>query len=497
MSMTALTADSSAPVGLDGDAAYSAIVSRDRRFDGRLWFGVTSTGIYCRPVCPAQTPLRANVRFFAVPAAAVSAGFRACKKCRPDSAPGSRHWDHRHDLTAQALRLIADGLVDDAGVAGLAARLHVSERHLHRTLIAQVGAGPLQLAQSRRAQTARMLLEQTDLPISDVAFAAGFSSIRQFNDVIKREFGSAPSSLRRPTAPALAAADPMLVLRLRIRPPYDTEQVGEFLAARAISGLEVHTRTATGWMHRRMVTLPTRPACIEVSVLDDHVLVRSDGDVRDTTHLVRKVAQWLDLNADPDSINDVLGRDEVLEPLVTARPGIRVPTTVDPWETLVRAIVGQQVSVGGATTVLGRLVAATRSQDEPGLVAFPTADVVAGLGVDHIAQLGMPGARARTIAGVAEAVATGRIDLRNPDATALRVALLSMPGVGPWTVDYVQMRGLGDPDAFPETDLILKQNARRLGLPENPRALAIYSRNWSPWRAYAAHHIWSLPKEQR
>jgi 3-methyladenine DNA glycosylase/8-oxoguanine DNA glycosylase len=209
------------------------------------------------------------------------------------------------------------------------------------------------------------------------------------------------------------------------------------------------------------------------------------------------VQQWLDLNADPESINDVLSRDDALRPLVESRPGMRVPTTVDPWETLIRAIVGQQVSVSGATTVLGRLVAATRPDDEAGLAAFPTADAVAQLGVDRIAQLGMPGARARTIASVAEAIALRNIDLRDPDTAALRSSLLAMPGLGPWTVDYVRMRGLGDPDAFPETDLILKQNAKRLGLPDNARALANYSRVWSPWRAYAAHHLWSLPKEQR
>ena len=494
--MTSAAPQTTALIGLDGDAAYQAIVSRDRRFDGRLWFGVTSTGIYCRPVCPAQTPLQANVRFFAVQAAAVSSGFRACKRCRPDSAPGSRHWDHRHDLTAKALRLIADGLVDDAGVAGLAATLHVSERHVHRTLVAEVGASPLQLAQSRRAQTARMLLEQTDLTVSDVAFAAGFSSLRQFNDVIKREFGAPPSELRTPVGSALAATDRLLVLRLRYRPPYDATQMGEFLAARAIPGLEVHTASTSGWVHRRVIQLPARPASVDVSVHDGHVLVRSDCDVRDTAQLVRKVRQWLDLNADPDSINHVLRRDETMRRLVDARPGMRVPTTVDPWETLVRAIVGQQVSVSGATTVLGRLVAATSASTPDNLVAFPDAASVAELGSDRIAKLGMPGARARTIFGAADAVAHGRIDLRNPDVESLRAELLAMPGLGPWTVNYLQMRGLGDPDAFPETDLIIKQNARRLGLPDSPRQLAAHANRWSPWRAYAAHHIWSIPKEQ-
>ena len=495
--MTGLSAGAIVPTGLESDAAYQVIVSRDRRFDGRLWFGVTSTGIYCRPVCSAQTPRQSNVRFFAVPAAAVSAGFRACKRCRPDSAPGSRHWDHRQDLTAKALRLIADGVVDESGVAGLASALHVSERHVHRTLIAEVGAGPLQLAQSRRAQTARMLLEQTDMSIADIAFASGFSSLRQFNDVMKREFGAPPSHLRTSPRSTLAAADPLLVLRLRFRPPYDADHVGEFLAARAISGLEVHSFTASGWAHRRMVRLPSRAAAVEVSVSDDHVLVRSDADLRDTSVLVRRVRKWLDLDADPESINHVLERDRHLGPRVRSRPGIRVPTTVDPWETLVRAIVGQQVSVSGATTVLGRLTAATSSDSDSELVAFPTAADVAALGVDRIAALGMPGSRARTIANVATAIAVGEVDLDQPDTESLGSQLLAMRGIGPWTVSYLQMRGLGDPDAFPETDLILRQNAGRLGLPEQARELAQHAQKWSPWRAYAAHHIWSLPKEQR
>ncbi|MEO6822857.1 MAG: Ada metal-binding domain-containing protein, partial [Candidatus Nanopelagicales bacterium] len=234
------------PAGLDIEAAYRALQSRDRRFDGRIWVGVTSTGIYCRPVCPAQTPKRANVRFFAAPAAAVGAGFRACKRCRPDTAPGTRQWDHRGDLAAQALRLIGEGAVDDGGVAGLANRLHVTPRHLSRVLLAEVGATPLALALSRRAQTARMLVDQTALPLTDVAFAAGFSSIRAFNDVMRREFGCPPSQLRRTVAPDLRADDPALVLRLRFREPYDAAAVGAFLAARAVPSLELH-RPGSCW----------------------------------------------------------------------------------------------------------------------------------------------------------------------------------------------------------------------------------------------------------
>ena len=480
------------PRELDAQAAYDVIASRDSRFDGRLWFGVTTTGIYCRPVCPAQTPRQENVRYFAVPAAAVSAGFRACKRCRPDSAPGSRHWDHRQDLTAQALKLIADGMVDDAGVSGLAAALHVSERHIHRMLVADVGVGPQALAQSRRAQTARLLLEQTDLTVSEIAFASGFSSLRQFNDVIKREFGSAPTSIRKVANPKLMAADPMLVLRLRFRPPYDRDLVGQFLAARAIPQVERHERDGDDWTHTRMIWLAARPAVVAVSVQDDHVLVRANNDVRDTAQLVRIIRRWLDLDADPNAINSVLGRDSILGPLTQMRPGMRVPTTVEPWETLLRAIVGQQVSVAGATTVLGRLVGAAHGTVHDDLVAFPTVTQVAALTVGDIASCGMPGARAQTISTIANQIAAGDVDLRNGDLEDLGKRLLKVRGIGPWTVDYFRMRGLGDPDAFPETDLILKQNAQRSGLVESSHKLLDRATAWRPWRAYAAHHLWNL-----
>ncbi len=481
--------------GLDAAALYQLLVSRDQRFDGRLWFGVTSTGIYCRPVCPAQKPRQENVRYFAVPAAAVSAGFRACKRCRPDSAPGSRHWDHRQDLTGRALRLIGDGLVDDSGVAGLAAALHVSERHLHRTLVADVGVGPLALAQSRRAQTARLLLEQTELPVSEIAFASGFSSLRQFNDVIKREFGGAPSTLRTSAVPHMKAADPRLVLRLKFRPPYDRDLVGQFLAARAIPGVEAHLGGPHGWTHSRTVRLSSGVSEINVGITDDHVVVRANNDIRDTGQLVRVIRRWLDLDADVETINNVLSRDARLAALVSRHPGMRVPTTVDPWETLLRAIVGQQVSVAGATTVLGRLVGRAHGSQPEGLSAFPTAAQVGALEVGDIAACGMPGARAQTIATLAQQVTDGELDLRDTEVNTICQQLRRIRGIGPWTVDYFRMRGLADPDAFPETDLVLKQNAQRVGLDPGPRALLDRASGWRPWRAYAAHHLWNLPKE--
>jgi len=485
-----------APAGLDVAAAYAALAARDRRFDGRLWFGVTSTGVYCRPVCPAQTPKAANVRFFASPAAAVSSGFRACRRCRPDSAPGSRHWDHRGDLAARALRLIADGAVDDGGVSGLARSLHVSERHLHRTLVAEVGAGPLHLAVSRRAQTARLLIEQTPLPLTEVAFAAGFSSIRQFNDVMRREFGLPPSQLRRSPAAPLAASDPSLVLRLRLRPPYDADAVGEFLAARAVDGLEAHEATRRGWAHRRVLPLPTRPAVVGIEFVDEHVVVRSDADLRDTAALVHRVRRWLDLDAEPATIGAALSADAVLAPLVADRPGLRVPTTVDAWETVVRAIVGQQVSVAGARTLLGRIVRDLATTDVGDLRAFPTPGEVVDAGADRVAAIGMPAARARSLHAVAAAVADGTIDLRSGDLDEVGDALLAVPGIGPWTVSYVRLRALGDPDVLPETDLGIRHGAAALGLPHAPRALAERARAWSPWRSYAAQHLWTRPEEK-
>ncbi|MFN8158069.1 MAG: Ada metal-binding domain-containing protein [Candidatus Nanopelagicales bacterium] len=481
-----------APAGLDVDAAYQALAARDRRFDGRIWFGVTSTGVYCRPVCPAQTPKAANVRFFASPAAAVSSGFRACKRCLPDSAPGSRHWDHRGDLAARALRLIAEGAVDDGGVAGLARTLHVSERHVHRTLVAEVGAGPLQLAMSRRAQTAKLLVEQTSLPLTEVAFAAGFSSVRQFNDVMRREFGVPPSQLRRSPESPVAAADPRLVLRLRLRPPYDADAVGEFLAARAVPGLEEHVVDRRGWTHRRVVPLATAAAVVEVRVVDDHVLVRADTDVRGTSLLVARVRRWLDLDAEPSMVDGALAADPALAPRVAARPGLRVPTTVDPWETVVRAIVGQQVSVAGARTILGRIVAAYGAPVGD-LVSFPTAHELSVVDPGEVAALGMPGARARTVVAVAEAVAAGAVDLRAGDPEEVGAALEALPGVGPWTSAYVRLRALGDPDVLPVTDLGIRHGARALGLPDAPRALAGRARPWSPWRSYAAQHLWTPP----
>lgn len=471
----------------DVNTLYRAVSARDRRFDGRFVFGVTSTGIYCRPSCPARTPRQENVRYYPVPAAAVAAGFRACRRCRPDAVPGSREWDHRADLVARALRLVADGVVDDDGVAGLARRLAVSERHLTRTLVAELGIGPQALASTRRAQTAKLLLEQSDLSVTDVAFAAGFSSIRQFNDVMVAEFGRPPSRLRRDQQPPDRPAESgPLVLRLRTRTPWDADTTLGFLAARAIPGVE----DVTGGTHRRAVRTPDGVAEVAARPEGDQLAVRLQlPALASLRPVVTAVRRQFDLDADPEAVDAVLGTDDALTALVKARPGLRVPGSVDGFELLVRAVVGQQVSVAGARTLLGRIAerCGQVDADDTPLRPFLTADELAGT---DLSGLGLTGRRITTLHDVATRVVDGRLDLRpGGDLAEQRAALLAVPGIGPWTTEYVAMRALGDPDAYPADDLVLRRWVTARGAdPER----------WRPWRAYAALHIWSaghIPEE--
>jgi len=469
----------------DFDGCYRAVRSRDGRFDGRFVTAVRTTGIYCRPSCPAQTPRRENVTFFPRPAAAAAAGYRACKRCRPDTAPGSRDWDVRADLAARALRGIESGVVDTDGVPGLAARLAVSERHLHRTLVREIGVGPLALARTRRAQTARMLIEHTSLPLTTVAFSAGFSSVRQFNDVMRQEFGAAPGELRRAPIPS-GEATGSLTLRLALRPPYAAQPLLVWLAARAVPGVEEvsdshYRRTIrTGAVDIAVVDVEPRPQ-------DGHVVARIElDDVGKVGIVVSAVRRLFDLDADPESIDDTLGTDTLLARSVQRHPGMRVPGSVDAFELAARAVVGQQVSVAAARTLLGRLTnacGATLSAVAGALThAFPTAEQVAAA---DLRGIGLTTSRAATLCALADAVASGKVTLDpTVDRNEARAQLLALPGIGPWTVDYIAMRALGDPDAFPATDLVLK---RMLGGEGAERA-----ERWRPWRAYAAMHVWNL-----
>lgn len=465
------------------DVCYRAVQSRDARFDGWFFTAVRTTGIYCRPSCPAITPKQRNVTFFASAAAAQRSGYRACKRCRPDTSPGSPEWNARGDLVGRALRLIADGVVDRDGVPGLARRLGYSERQVHRALMAEVGAGPLALARAQRAQTARVLLQTTDMPITDVAFAAGFSSVRQFNETVQDVFASSPTMLRAGRDCSVPTTPNVLTLRLPYREPVDLGWMLDFLGAHAVPGLEAY---ADGAFTRALRT-PNGPAVVSMAAGTGAVqcTVRLH-DPRDLVAVVARVRRLLDLDADPQAVDAALGRDPALEVLVRKRPGLRSPGAVDGFETAVRTIVGQQISVGGARTVLGRIVAqyGTVAFDGEPWRLFPSPEVLAAA---DPATLPMPRARGRTVQSLAEATERGELVLDpGVDRSEARAALLALPGVGPWTADYLGMRTTSDPDVLLTTDLVVRRAAADLGLD-----LSGGRPDWAPWRSYASYHLWA------
>ncbi|HEX6339033.1 MAG TPA: DNA-3-methyladenine glycosylase 2 family protein [Jiangellaceae bacterium] len=479
---------------LDFDACYRAVHSRDARFDGVFFIGVTSTGIYCRPSCPAMTPRRENVRFYRSAAEAQSAGFRACRRCRPDVAPGSPEWNVRADLAGRAMRLIADGTVERDGVGGLAARLGYSERQVHRTLTDEVGAGPLRLARAQRAHTARILLETTDLPVTEVCFASGFASVRQFNDTMRAIYANTPSELRvrsrrRPSMTPTAGA---IQLRLAYRRPADLSSLLEFLAVRAVSGVE----EVDGRTYRRSLVLPHATGVVELTPDDGYLAATLRlADHRDLAAAVTRCRRLFDLDADSTGIDVALSADETLAPLVARSPGRRLPGAADGTELAVRAVLGQQVSVAAARGIAGRLVLEYgKPLDSPiGAVthAFPTAEALAE--VDPTA-FPMPRTRQRTLHELVSRLADGRMGIdAGVDWDETERKLLEVPGIGPWTAGYIRMRALGDPDVFLATDLGVRQGMARAGLAsDDPRAAEATADLWRPWRSYAQLHIWSL-----
>jgi AraC family transcriptional regulator of adaptative response / DNA-3-methyladenine glycosylase II len=470
---------------LDFERCYRAVDSRDQRFDGWFYTAVRSTGIYCRPSCPAMTPKRENVGFYPSAAAAQRAGFRACKRCRPDAAPGSPEWDVRADLVGRAMRLIGDGVVDRDGVPGLASRLGYTERHLNRLLTAELGAGPLALARAQRAQTARVLIETTDLGLAEIAFAAGFGSVRQFNDTIQEVYAQAPGQLRarRPIAHTESGS---INLRLAYRAPLHAASLLDFLEARSLPGVEERVGNA----YRRGLTLPHGSATVALSPADRWVSATLRlSDVRDLAPAVARCRRLFDLDADPIAVDATLAADPALSAAVSAEPGVRVPRAVDGFEMAVRAIVGQQVSVAGARTTLTRMLRAAGSfQESDGLVGFPAAAVIADL---PDSAFGMPASRRETIRALAGAVADGKIDLEpGADRDESMARLMEVPGIGAWTAGYVAMRAIGDPDVFLPTDIAVRRGARALGLPDTPAALAKHAERWRPWRSYALIRLW-------
>jgi AraC family transcriptional regulator of adaptative response / DNA-3-methyladenine glycosylase II len=478
-------------VDFDSDCVWQAIEACDPRFDGWVFCGVKTTGIYCRPSCPARTPKRENVRLLPSAAAAQLAGFRACKRCRPDATPGSPEWDLRADLVGRAMRLIADGLVDREGVGGLARRLGYTERHIHRQLVAVVGAGPLALARAQRAQTARILLETTALPIISVTFAAGFQSVRQFNATIQEVFALTPSALRlRARKYGRPQDSGALSLRLPHRAPLDAYGLIAFLGLRAVPGVEEVDDGA----YRRSLRLPHGPGIVELRPADGHVHARFRlDDVRDLGAAMQRSRALLDLDSDPTSVADVLGAEPLLAPLVRRDPGRRVPGAVDGHELAVRAVLGQQVSIRGAATLAGRLVAGHGEQLERPLGAvthlFPSADALAGA---DPAALAMPHARRRALLALARALARGDVSIdAGADRAETRARLLALPGIGPWTAEYVAMRALRDPDAFLSSDLGVRHALEQLGHGGDPASAATLAERWRPYRAYAVQHLWA------
>ena len=505
--------------GLDFERCYRTVDSRDQRFDGWFFTAVTSTRVYCRPSCPATTPKRENVRFYPSAAAAQRAGFRACKRCRPDASPGSPEWDVRADVVARAMRLIADGVVDRDGVPGLARRLGYTERHLHRMLTAELGAGPLALARAQRAQTARILIETTGLGLAEIAFAAGFGSVRQFNDTIREVYAVAPSDLRAAAARRATPPDAGTIsLRLPYRSPLHAQALLEFFAARTVPGLEeVDAET-----YRRALRLPHGEGLAALTPLPGYVAASLRlADVRDLAPAVARCRRLMDLDADPVAGDATLAADDALAPAVAKEPGVRLPRAVDGFEMAVRGIVGQQISVAAARTVLAALLpaapdpgpaptpaparvdqgelsqAVTRDAGKIPLIntagsgalrAFPSAEQLLELPDKAFA---MPATRRETIRAVARAVAGGELDLDpGADRAETERRLTELPGIGPWTASYIALRALGDPDVFLATDLGVRRGAQLLGLPANAKTLAEYAKRWSPWRSYATIRLW-------
>ncbi|AJE99458.1 DNA-3-methyladenine glycosylase 2 family protein [Pandoraea apista] len=473
---------------LDPEVCYKAVSARDRRFDGWFFVGVSSTGIYCRPVCNVRTPRFENCSFYGSAAAAEKAGFRPCLKCRPELAPGGARFDATRELADAAAAMIDEGFLNRAGLPALAARIGITERHLRRIFADEFGVSPIEYAQTQRLLLAKRLLTDTALPVTEIALASGFGSVRRFNGLFKTRYGFAPGRLRL-NARHAALPDSDLVFQLAYRPPFAWHALLDFLGDRAIEGVEllegdIYTRTlnierqdgqtVAGWC--RVTPRPDRHV---LQVTLPPVLAGSVPQV------LGKLRHLFDLGARPDVIDAHLG------PLATTTPGLRVPGGVDGFEIAVRAIVGQQITVKGARRLLGRLAqrfGTPLSAPAHGLThTFPSAAQLLAVPPESLGEAGIIRSRSAAIHGVAQAIVDGhlRLDPLAPLETTVK-ALLAIKGIGPWTAQYIAMRALGSPDAIPVDDLVLRQ---ALGVRDG-RAVTARTAQWAPWRAYAALHIW-------
>lgn len=478
---------------LDPDFCYRIIQAKDARFDGRIFVCVTSTGIYCRPVCPARVPHKEHCRFVASAAAAEALGFRSCLRCRPETAPGTPAWAGTQAAVARALRLIEDGALDRDGVEALAARVGLGARQLRRLFLAHIGATPQAVAANRRLLAAKQLISETDMGFAEIAFAAGYQSLRRFNDAVRASYGVAPTALRRESAASRGAAPGAMTLRLGYRPPFDWERLLAYLSFRAIPGVE----EISGHVYRRSFRLPGASGSLKVlpskrpNTLEVRISADGNAPIRSIATRVRRL---FDLDAEPQAIAAALRDDALLRPRLAALRGVRVPGAFDGFELAIRAILGQQVSVKGATTLAGRLVrrcGEAMPEASGGLTHFfPAPEAIADA---DLSGLGLTGGRISALKAFAGAVAKGAVTF-DPAATLDdKIAEFCLvPGIGEWTAHYIALRAVGEPDAFPASDLGLRKAAGGAS-PVTPRALEAMAESWRPWRGYAALLLWMAP----
>ena len=471
---------------LDRKVCDRARRSRDARFDGKFFIAVTSTRIYCRPICPARSPKDENVRYYATAAAAQAAGFRPCLRCRPEASPGTPAWFGTSSVVSRALRLISDGALDRDGVEALADRLGVTARHLRRLFVQHLGATPIEVALTRRVHFAKKLIDETRLPMAQIAFASGFGSLRRFNGEIRRTISRAPTQLRKLSRKRSASSD-CYRFRLSYRPPYDWAHVIGFLAARATPGVEVIEANR----YQRTISMSGTSGTIAIGPAEEGPALMLEvrfGNPRALLTIVERVRRMFDLGADPAVIAGQLSGDILLRRAAASHPGIRTPGAWDPFEITVRAILGQQISVKAATTMAGRIAERWGSQLEASPLnrLFPTPDQLADAPLEEI---GIIASRASTLRSLARAVRDGSVVF---DGISTLESLRAIPGIGDWTAQYVAMRALNEPDAFPSGDLVLRKMAGDC----SARDLERRSEAWRPWRAYAVMLLWQAAKDR-
>ena len=478
---------------LDHDACYRVICVRDARFDGRLFTAVKTTGIYCRPICPARTPRSENVVFYPTAAAAQAAGFRPCLRCRPETAPDLGAWRGASNTVSRALSLIEMGALDAAPLEALAGRVGVGARQLRRLFAQHLGASPIAVAQTRRVLLAKQLIHETSLPMTEIALAAGFGSLRRFNETFLALFGRPPTSLRRSASAEISAgARGEITLLLRYRPPYDWPAMLDFLRTRAIAGVEC----VEGEVYRRTIRLDGLHGTVAVQPAGGNALKAAVrfSKLSALPNIIARLRRVFDLAADPDAIALQLTKDPALAPLVSQRPGLRVPGAWDGFEMAVRAVLGQQITVPAAVGLAGRLVArfgeALQETDPVLTHVFPEP---AALAATDLTVLGLPRSRARTVSAIAAAVvADPHIFAAGRSLEEAAARLRALPGIGAWTAQYIAMRQLREPDAFPALDIgLMRAMADAEGIRPSARQLLVHADQWRPWRAYAAQHLWT------